>query len=225
MSAIYPNPFVLNIIDLQNVITNAGGTSGAAQIQSQITELKGMIDTTTHTVRADVLRDFSGTGGITVEADLNMGVNAVTGVQAVVNGAASGGTITNGSNSVVVGGGVDVLTAAGSNGTVFTVTDDGTVTATGAFYGTGFYTLSDQEKKGGVERLEVEGSVERLCRLEPARWEWREGVGGKGIGLIAQEVAAVFPELVVRGPTGSEHIDTMGLLAQIICAIKELRRG
>ena len=95
-------------------------------------------------------------------------------------------------------------------------------------YATGFYTLSDSGVKGGIRPLEA-GSLDRVCALTPAQWEWRgagrdTGQDASGYGFIAQDVAHVFPELV-RGVDGEMRIDVMGLLAHVIGAIKELRRG
>lgn len=230
--AVYPNPYVLNIIDLQNVITNAGGVDTAAALSNQVAALSGMIDTTNHIVYADSLRDFSGTGALTVETDLNLGTNWVTGSNAGLysNGGAlsfegGGSALSSGTTVVSTGGGASTFQVSVGGAGVFAVDSGGNATASGAMYATGFYTLSDAGVKGNVRPLGA-GSLDRVCALTPASWEWRAGAAqdASGYGLIAQDVAHVFPELV-RGVDGEMRIDVMGLLAHVIGAIKELRGG
>lgn len=226
--AVYPNPYVLNIIDLQNVITNAGGVDTAAALSNQVASLSGMIDTTNHIVYADSIRDFSGTGALTVETNLNLGTNWVTGESAglysngvAVVGSGTGGALTSGNTVVSAGGGASTFQVSVGGGPVFSVDNGGNVTAAGAMYATGFYTLSDAGVKGGIEPLGA-GSLDRVCALTPSRWEWRSD-GRSGCGLIAQDVARVFPELV-RGVEGADlRVDVVGLLGHVVAAIKELR--
>ena len=67
----------------------------------------------------------------------------------------------------------------------------------------------------------------RVKRLRGVTWEWREGIGDKfrdapGMGVIAQELEQVFPELVQTGEDGIKRVNYLGLIAPLIEAVKEL---
>ena len=79
-------------------------------------------------------------------------------------------------------------------------------------------TYSDARLKEDVRPM---GSVlERLSRLQAVQFRWRES-GQEDIGVLAQEVEAVFPELVTeRG--GVKTVDYSGLTAVLLAAVSEL---
>lgn len=69
--------------------------------------------------------------------------------------------------------------------------------------------------------------MERLRRISGVSWEWKdpERFGDRRqIGVIAQDVQAVFPELVIPHPDGHLTVDYHGLVAPVIEAVKELDR-
>lgn len=63
-------------------------------------------------------------------------------------------------------------------------------------------------------------------RLRGVSFEWREnavsGHAGADLGVIAQEVEEVFPELVRTSPDGYKTVNYLGLIAPLIEALKEL---
>jgi len=70
-------------------------------------------------------------------------------------------------------------------------------------------------------------SLEQIRRLRGVRWEWRDDAPDRakeqsGMGIIAQEVQAVFPELVETTEEGHLQVDYDGLLLPIIAAVQEL---
>jgi hypothetical protein len=72
-----------------------------------------------------------------------------------------------------------------------------------------------------------DGSVMALVRqLRGVSFEWREDVqsghSGKDLGVIAQEVEKVFPELVHVDHRGYKTVNYQGLIAPLIEAVKEL---
>ncbi|HVE82133.1 MAG TPA: tail fiber domain-containing protein [Myxococcales bacterium] len=96
--------------------------------------------------------------------------------------------------------------------------------AAGRLYSTsGTLSGSDARLKKNVRRLE--GALEKIAALRPVRYEPREPGAGNAtqIGLLAQEVEEVFPEVVGVGPEGMKGIDYARLVAPIIQAINELR--
>lgn len=65
-----------------------------------------------------------------------------------------------------------------------------------------------------------------IRRLRGVSFEWGEhapdGLSGADLGVIAQEVEAVFPELVREDELGYKRVNYLGLLAPLIEAVKEL---
>jgi endosialidase-like protein len=63
-------------------------------------------------------------------------------------------------------------------------------------------------------------------RLRGVSFEWREdapsGHSGSDLGVIAQEVEDVFPELVRTDERGYKLVNYAGLIAPLIEAVKEL---
>jgi endosialidase-like protein len=66
----------------------------------------------------------------------------------------------------------------------------------------------------------------RIRRLRGVSWEWRKGAPvearGREAGVIAQEVQAVFPELVKTGSNGYLRVDYGGLAAKLAEGVVEL---
>lgn len=69
--------------------------------------------------------------------------------------------------------------------------------------------------------------IGRIRRLRGVTWAWRddappEAKARPGMGVVAQDVEAVFPELVTTDDRGLRKVDYAGLIAPVIEAIKEL---
>ena len=71
----------------------------------------------------------------------------------------------------------------------------------------------------------------RIRQLRGVTWNWHddEAVRVRGLmpgerraGVIAQEVEAVFPQLVTEDAEGYKSVDYSGLVAVLIEAVKEL---
>lgn len=70
-------------------------------------------------------------------------------------------------------------------------------------------------------------AVAKISRVRGVTWEWRDDAPAEakdqpGIGVIAQEVERVFPELVTTGDDGFKRVDYIGLIGPLIEAVKEL---
>lgn len=70
------------------------------------------------------------------------------------------------------------------------------------------------------------GALAGIRRLRGVSWEWREEApveaDGREAGVIAQEVEAVFPELVEAGQDGYLRVHYKGLAAKLAEAVVEL---
>jgi hypothetical protein len=80
---------------------------------------------------------------------------------------------------------------------------------------------SDLRLKTDVSSLDR--MVDKLVALRGVRFRWRPAKDGDSyrIGLVAQEVERVLPEVIETGPDGMKGINEAGLVAAIITAIKE----
>ncbi|MBC7074457.1 tail fiber domain-containing protein, partial [Candidatus Parcubacteria bacterium] len=85
---------------------------------------------------------------------------------------------------------------------------------------TAYYYTSDIAKKTDIYPLE--NSLEKILKLQGVSFVWKD-TGQPSIGLIAQDVEKVFPE-VVSGKEGEKTIDYGRLIAPLIEAIKEQQK-
>ena len=85
--------------------------------------------------------------------------------------------------------------------------------------------FSDVRLKRNIESMD--SVIEKVVRLNPIKYEWKETAPGskyspgKHIGLVAQEVEEVFPELTGEVSRGYKSIKYGKLSAVLVKAIKE----
>lgn len=85
---------------------------------------------------------------------------------------------------------------------------------------TAFIYSSDRNLKKNIVGLT--GSLEKITQLNGYSFDWKSD-GRKDLGVIAQEVEKIYPELVATNPsTGFKAVEYGNLVAPIIEAIKEL---
>ena len=90
----------------------------------------------------------------------------------------------------------------------------------------GITEMSDRRLKQDITTLS--SSLEKIQQLRGVNYNWRKenNIGVKfeedlQVGLIAQEVEAVFPELVDTDASGYKSVEYSKLVAVLIEAIKE----
>jgi len=81
-----------------------------------------------------------------------------------------------------------------------------------------FNTTSDATLKTNVETLS--GSLDAVTSLRGVSFDWLEN-GGSEIGVIAQEVEAVLPDVVSTNDEGIKSVKYGNMVAVLIEAIKE----
>jgi hypothetical protein len=74
---------------------------------------------------------------------------------------------------------------------------------------------------------EAGGAIPRLRRLRGVRWDWRDDAPPDaherpGLGVLAQEVEAVFPEIIEHGEDGYLKVEYDGLVPPLMLAVGEL---
>lgn len=82
---------------------------------------------------------------------------------------------------------------------------------------------SDLRLKKNIET--ISNALEKVTSLKGVMYEWKKDNGDdkKHLGLIAQEVKKVFPELVQTDATGNYSVHYTGMIAPLVEAIKELK--
>ncbi len=99
----------------------------------------------------------------------------------------------------------------------------------GQAHATGFPTSSDIRLKTGV--VPLTGVLEKLDRIRPVAFDWNEtykkmgrSSGHREIGVVAQDVEQVFPELVTTwGEENYRAVDYGRFTAVLLEAVKELK--
>jgi len=72
-----------------------------------------------------------------------------------------------------------------------------------------------------------DSSTEKIQQLRGVTWEWRDDAPedvkeNPGMGVIAQELEQVFPDLVTTDERGFKKVNYVGLIGPLIEAVKEL---
>jgi len=91
--------------------------------------------------------------------------------------------------------------------------------STGRLSATQFTSLSDVNKKKNIRP--IENAIDITKKLEGVRFDWKE-TNSSSIGVIAQEVEKVLPELVTQGDVKSVNYN--GLIGVLIGAVKEQQK-
>ena len=99
------------------------------------------------------------------------------------------------------------------------------VTGNGLFSGSvtaaSFLYSSDKSLKTNIQPLP--NALERLQQLNGVSFNWKSS-GEKSIGLIAQDVEKVYPEVVSTDSNGIKSVDYAKLVAVLIEAVKEQQK-
>jgi hypothetical protein len=96
------------------------------------------------------------------------------------------------------------------------LTVGGTVTASSFLYS------SDMRLKENI--VPVTGSLEKIGRLNGVNFVFKSAPGEKHLGLLAQEVESVIPEVVRTQADGMKAVDYASLTALLIEGMKEQQR-
>jgi prepilin-type N-terminal cleavage/methylation domain-containing protein len=81
--------------------------------------------------------------------------------------------------------------------------------------------VSDVRLKDNIKTLI--DPLSDLQKLRPVSFTYKK-TGESSLGLIAQEVEKVYPDLVVEGPDGFKGIDYVALVSPLIGAVQELKK-
>jgi hypothetical protein len=108
------------------------------------------------------------------------------------------------------------------NGSNCVIVSDGAVTINGNIHSTGTMTSSsDARFKNDIQQLT--NSLDKIANLRGVSFE-RQGVLGRCIGVIAQEVETILPEVVSTDNSGTKSVAYGNIVALLIEGIKELKQ-
>ena len=117
-----------------------------------------------------------------------------------------------------VGGGTPCSFAISTS----SLTSGGLISAFGFYAGTFVYnTGSDIRLKKDVHPLV--GPLADIMRLNPVSFTYKQS-GIKSMGVIAQELETVYPNLVSYGDKGMKYVNYDGLIAPLIGSVQELKK-
>jgi hypothetical protein len=95
-------------------------------------------------------------------------------------------------------------------------------TFNGGVFASAYFYTSDKSLKENIKPLT--GSLDKITALEGVSFNWKES-GKKSLGLIAQDVEKVFPELVsTNASTSLKSVEYGNLVAPLIEAVKEQQK-
>jgi hypothetical protein len=121
--------------------------------------------------------------------------------------------------------GVDVLTLnREDNNATFAgaITASGNITTTGDVIA---FSSSDERLKTNL--IKIDSALNKVTQISGYHFEWKDmdeaPHQGKDIGVIAQEIEKVLPEIVSERDTGYKAVNYQKLTALLIEAVKELK--
>jgi hypothetical protein len=169
------------------------------------------------------------TGSVTTSGSLAVGAGTGIDVAADAISVDVSDFMTNGvNNRVLTATGADAMNAEANmtfDGSTLAVT--GAITATGDI--TAFF-VSDRNLKQNI--VNIENSLDKVSKLNGVYYNWTKEalekhkhlVDEKEVGVIAQDVEAVLPELVATREDGSKAVRYERLCAVLIESVKELKK-
>lgn len=96
------------------------------------------------------------------------------------------------------------------------------LTSVGIITANGFYESSDIRLKDNVESLNY--GLKEIEKIDTHTWNWKSD-GTEDMGVIAQELELIMPELVKTDEDGYKSVNYTKLIPVLINAIKELSNG
>lgn len=211
--------YVLNIVELQNTVTNAGGQSPFNVLSNQVVEIQQMVNFGSKQISADILSAYTAGGSIQVISPLNLSSASITanGVP-VVGGSAStlGGT----TSTFLTIGSSDLSFIQGGNVSTFTILSNGDAVFGSTVTAANFITASDKRLKKNIHIITDYETI--LSSIRGVYYQWKDDEQ-QDVGVLAQEVAEYLPEAVILNQNGFMGVAYHKLVPVLIEAVKGLQ--
>jgi hypothetical protein len=235
------SPFLVNILPLQNIVTNASGLDPTTILSNNVAALQTVVNTSNRTVYTDFLSAFTPGGAITLQSPLVLcngtlvtgggGTTTTTTTNSTIQGSAgfvtASATVNLGVGTTTIleiGATGDVLVSGASEMRVSSMNfyadyiGASTINVGGTCFAQNFVTLSDSGVKSQISTLT---DVRGFDGIGTYRFRVGESVQEE-IGLLAQEVEAVYPECVMEGVEGVKYIKYNALVALLVGTVRRL---
>jgi len=223
------SPFIVNIVDLQNIAINIRGTSSnveLAKAQSNIANIQEMVNYSSRTISTDFLKSFTSGQAIDVLANLNLSNASLFANSNLVNinssqvstlGLSGNGISVNPSQKTIS------FTTAGTQSFLIDANGNGRFAKNlyvgGNAYVTNVIQTSDVELKINVGPFTT--TLDEVLKLQPRTFQWNQ-TGSSDLGFVAQEVQAVWPCLTETHPDGTMGIVYSRFIPLLLESIREL---
>jgi hypothetical protein len=199
----------------------SGIVSGSSQVDvMSTTNISRLATTGSNTFTGTISINSGTTGFLTLGASNSYGSISSGGSGATIylNGATRGGTTTAASNTIVVAtDGEFYITNGAANSTKFLLASNGNTTISGTFT-----ENSSLRYKENVETIKY--GLDKVLQMRGVTYDKKDN-GVKEMGVIAEEIYEVLPELVLKNEEGEVDSVSYGrITAVLIEAIKDLKK-
>jgi hypothetical protein len=94
--------------------------------------------------------------------------------------------------------------------------------STGTLSATVFTSLSDETQKTNIRP--IENAVDLVKQMNGVKYDWKDGHNQSSVGVIAQEIEKVLPEVVTTNDQGLKTVSYGNIVGLLIEAIKEQQK-
>ena len=218
---------VLNIVELQNVVTSASGLTPVSYLSNQVANIQQMVDYERKQINVNAISNFN-TSPIQVYSALNLcnvsfsyngDIFAGSNAPSTTTAASELGTSTTGYLSLGFSTGTGLAFVQGAAST-FIIGADSNVTFSGTVTAAGFVTASDSRLKRNTRPITDYETI--LSAVDAVRFQWSAS-GKSDVGVIAQSLLPVLPEAVLEDTDGYYKVEYAKLIPVLIQSVKALQ--
>jgi hypothetical protein len=218
---------VLNIVELQNVVTSASGLTPVSYLSNQVANIQHMVDYDRKQINVNAISNFN-TSPIQVYSALNLcnvsfsyngDIFAGSNAASTTTGVSELGTSTTGYLSLGFSTGTGLAFVQGPVST-FIIGADSNATFSGTVTAAGFVTASDSRLKRNTRPITDYETI--LSAVDAVRFQWSAS-GKADVGVIAQSLLRVLPEAVLEDTDGYYKVEYAKLIPVLIQSVKALQ--
>jgi hypothetical protein len=218
---------VLNIVELQNVVTSASGLTPVSYLSNQVANIQQMVDYERKQINVNAISNFN-TSPIQVYSALNLcnvsfsyngDIFAGSNAPSTTTGVSELGTSTTGYLSLGFSTGTGLAFVQGPVST-FIIGADSNATFSGTVTAAGFVTASDSRLKQNTRPITDYETI--LSAVDAVRFQWSAS-GKADVGVIAQSLLRVLPEAVLEDTDGYYKVEYAKLIPVLIQSVKALQ--